>query len=140
MANTTATLLTCQSHCALALCVAVASCSGGANTKAKDQNDSVGTAARTSTTDDAGYGGTNSHAGSGRGMDSAVSAGGSGGMGAAGAAQEGDAVRCGSDLQRIQSFDPQRAARGEALFESGTLTPGVVPEVVLRNLWVAWGI
>ena len=141
MESTTSTLLTCPVHCALALCVAVASCSGGANTKAKDQNDSVGTAARTSTTDDAGHGGTSSHAGSGSGMDSAISAGGSGGMqGAAGAAQEGDAVRCGSDLQRIQSFDAQRAARGEALFESGTLTPGVVPEIVLRNLWVAWGI
>jgi hypothetical protein len=40
------------------------------------------------------------------------------------AADAGDA-RCGSDLPRVQNYEPDRAARGKTLFERGSLTPGI---------------
>jgi len=46
---------------------------------------------------------------------------------------------CRAALPRVQAFEPARAAHGEALLRDETLAPGVLPEMVVRNLWVAWG-
>ncbi len=46
---------------------------------------------------------------------------------------------CYARLPHKLSFDAERAKRGEALFREKTLAPGVLPEFVVRNLWVAWG-
>jgi hypothetical protein len=43
-------------------------------------------------------------------------------------------------LPRVQAVEPARAAHGQALLRDMTLTPGILPEVVVRNLWVAWGV
>ena len=40
----------------------------------------------------------------------------------------------------MQAFESARAAHGEALLQTEPLTPGVVPELIIRNLWVAWGM
>jgi hypothetical protein len=46
---------------------------------------------------------------------------------------------CSSSLARVQEFDPARAARGQALLQTTALANGLLPEFVVRNLWVAWG-
>lgn len=46
---------------------------------------------------------------------------------------------CASTVPQRQTFDAERAARGRALLQDKTLTSGVLPELVIRNLWVAWG-
>lgn len=58
----------------------------------------------------------------------------------AGGASAGSAdVTCHSALPVVQVAETERALRGEALFRNVTLTPGILPEVIVRNLWVAWG-
>src|SRR5688572_20626641 len=49
------------------------------------------------------------------------------------------AESCASNLPRVQQFDAQRAARGEALLTAGTLAAGVLPEAAVRLLWMVWG-
>ncbi len=46
---------------------------------------------------------------------------------------------CPSPLPVQQTYDAERAARGRALLKDETLARGVLPEAVVRNLWVAWG-
>jgi hypothetical protein len=61
------------------------------------------------------------------------------GQSAAEGASEPTGRACASTLPRVQAFDAQRAARGEALLRSGTLAPGILPEGAVRLLWIAWG-
>jgi mono/diheme cytochrome c family protein len=134
-------------HWMVPLCAFIAACSDGASTPTDQPDDSLGMAARGGAAGSAGAG----DASGGISGGSNIGGGGSGGFagamagtsaieGGAGGAQDDGGARCGSDLPRVQSFDAARAARGEALFDSGTLTSGVVPELVFRNLWVAWGV
>jgi mono/diheme cytochrome c family protein len=122
-------------HWVLPLCVFVAACSDGARMPTDQPDDAArGGAAGNAGSSDASGGMAAMQASTG-GVAGAESA-----VGTGGARDDGGGARCGSDLRRVQSFDAMRAARGEALFESGALTPGVLPEVILRNLWVAWGV
>jgi hypothetical protein len=41
-------------------------------------------------------------------------------------------------LPRVQSFEADRAERGRVLLQTMPLAPGLLPELVVRNLWVAW--
>ncbi len=46
---------------------------------------------------------------------------------------------CGGALVQVQPVDPVRAERGRAWLSTQTLANGILPEAVVRNLWVAWG-
>ena len=50
------------------------------------------------------------------------------------------ASACRATLPRVQPVEPDRAAHGQALLRNTTLAPGVLPESVVRSLWVAWGV
>jgi hypothetical protein len=133
-------------HWVLAVGAFVAACSGGGSMPADQPNDAArGGAAGSAGAGDpsGGSGGRSSVAGgSSGGVDGATAgtAAMQAGAGGTAGAPGDEGARCGSDLLRVQTFDATRAMRGEALFESGALTPGVLPEVILRNLWVAWGV
>jgi hypothetical protein len=125
-------VLLCKTLLTLPVCSVLASCSADRDEASDDPNDSFVTAAA------AGVGGVAGSGGEAR--DSALTGTESGATAAGvGAIDDASSAPCGSDLPRVRSFDAQRAARGEALLQSGSLTPGVVPEIVMRNLWVAWG-
>jgi len=125
----------------LVLCASLASCSDGESSMEGQPNDALATAARDGSSEGGGTGGVSGAAPSGgTGGVAGVDTGTPGTGGVAGAAEDVDDTRCGSDLPHVQMFDAARAARGEALFESGSLTPGILPEIILRNLWVAWGV
>ncbi len=62
------------------------------------------------------------------------------GEGGAGDPAPPSASACGAKLPRAQPFDPARAAHGQLLLQSATLAPGILPELIIRNLWVAWGM
>ena len=133
-------MLVCGMLLGVPFCSAIAACSKSANQEPNDPNGSLVTGARGGVAGSAGTAATAVDAGGKAGEDDANTAAGNGGQsGAAGSAPDASDARCGSDLPRIQSFEPDRAARGKALFERGSLTPGVVPEAVMRSLWVAWG-
>lgn len=118
----------------------IAACSSDAPHDSDDPNDALVTGARGGSAGSAvGASGASGAVGA-VGASGAVGTSGESGASGAGGTAAVDDVRCGSDLSRVQSFDPARAARGEALFESGSLTPGVIPEIVMRSLWVAWGV
>ena len=69
----------------------------------------------------------------------AAGSGGAGnGSGGAGASLL-DGRACASRLPTVQSFEPARAEHGRALLQNVTLGAGLLPEFVVRNLWVAWG-
>lgn len=44
-----------------------------------------------------------------------------------------------SYLPELHTWDPARAARGEALLTEAVLGDGLVPQLALQNLWLAWG-
>lgn len=140
MKTTSSTVRAYEQHFAALLCAFVFACSSRTNTMAADPEDSVRTMDRESTTGGAGSGGPSGDAGSSGVAGALVGAGGGGAEPATGAGPGRSDARCGSDLRRVQSFDARRAPHGEALLKSGTLTPGLLPELVVRNLWVAWGV
>lgn len=129
-------------HVVLSLCALVVSCSDRGSAPMQP-GASGASAAHEGLAGQAGAGGA-----SGTGASSAgATNGGEGGAITGGASAEAgsisspeDQARCGSDLQRVQAFDATRAERGRSLFENGTLTSGIIPELVFRNLWVAWGV
>ena len=125
-----------KTHWVLPLCALIVSCSDGGGTPVQpDDSLAAGASAGGVSGGSAGNGG---EGGGGEGGASVSMAGMEGGAG--GTPDAGGNAQCGSDLPRVQSFDAARAERGQALFENGTLTSGILPEIVLRNLWVAWGI
>src|SRR5262245_31798255 len=65
------------------------------------------------------------------------SGGASGGSGGGSTLLDGRA--CAPSLPTVQSFEPARAEHGRALLQNVTLGAGLLPEFVVRNLWVAWG-
>lgn len=58
--------------------------------------------------------------------------------GCAGEPDDSD-LTCTASLPQVLPFDNDRAAHGHALLSTETLAPGLLPELVVRNLWVAWG-
>ena len=137
----------CVACSVLASCAIIASCSEAERASEGSPNEPLATAARGGSSAGASAGGVSGAGTSGGSVGSGGSTGVAGTAGemppaggSSGVAADSGAARCGSDLPRVQSFDTERAARGQTLFESGTLTPGILPEVILRNLWVAWAV
>jgi hypothetical protein len=58
---------------------------------------------------------------------------------ATGTTAQPSSTACQVALPRVQEVEPDRAEHGRALLQDIALTPGVLPELVIRNLWVAWG-
>ena len=116
---------------------------------------STGTGGQAGTASSTGAGGQGAAAGStgagGQAGSGSLDAGGhAGAMMDAAAMDAADAARvdtgappgrqtCASTLPRVQAFDAQRARRGEAMFRTMPLATGILPEIVVRNLWVTWG-
>ncbi len=120
----------------VSLCSGFAACSKRPNQAPDDPSGSLATGGRVNV---AGSSGSTATAVDAGGSNAVTTANDGGRGGAASSAADAGDARCGSDLPRVQNFAPDRAARGKTLFERGSLTPGVVPEPVMRSLWVAWG-
>ena len=62
------------------------------------------------------------------------------GSGAAGSPASPASTACQVALPRRQPAEPDRAERGRALLQTMPLAPGILPEAVVRSLWIAWGV